>query len=214
MQVVDLPHILGRVTHNIANSMRHFTPSILLIVNGRQLESENHLPESAALNPLMAVFEPMEPPQALDHIQFEQDGTVRVGQNGKPLEFSFGYLGLRFGANTRNIDTGTILQVAADIAPDPYSVEGADLRRAVHAIIEESQHLNYSRLVITKQKRIFCIGKASVNTPAAPVDLISAAVEIMLDVKPYLDMLAEILPSWPSGSGNPTAIAASDVPSQ
>lgn len=128
------------------------------------------------------------------------------------MEFSFAYIGLRFGANTRKIDSGTILQVAADIGPDPYSVEGADLRRAVHAIIEESQHLPYSRLVITKQKRIFCIGKASVNTPSAPVDLISAAVEIMLDIKPYLDMLAEILPGWPSDGNNSPAVADDQSP--
>ncbi|HVJ42628.1 MAG TPA: hypothetical protein VM639_14080 [Dongiaceae bacterium] len=144
----------------------------------------------------------MEPPQALDRIQFEQDGSVRVGERGRPLEFSFGFQGLRFGANTRQIDSGTILQVAADIAADPYSVEGATLRRSVHAVIDASQALPYSRLVITKQKRIFCIGKAALPTPAAPKDLLSGAVEILLDIKPYLEMLAEILPNWPRHDQN------------
>lgn len=157
------------------------------------------------MNPVQALFTPMEPPQALDRIQFEQDGSIRVGQAGRPLEFSFGYLGLQFGASTRRIDSGTILQVAADVAPAPYSVEGATLRRSVHAVIEASQFLLCSRLVVTRQKRIYCIGKASVSTPSTPTDLLSGAVEIVLEIKPYLDMLAEILPTWPRNSG--TAVA-------
>jgi hypothetical protein len=154
----------------------------------------------------------MEPPQALDRIHFEQDGSVRVGQAGRPLEFSFAYLGLRFGASTRMVDSGTILQVAADVAPDPYSVEGASLRRAVHAIIDASHELNNCRLVVTKQKRIFCIGKATVPQSSAPVDVISGAVEIVLEIKPYLDMLAEILPNWPRHVGRSGEAMPAEAP--
>ena len=152
---------------------------------------------TATVNPVQVLYTPMEPPQALDRIQFERDGSVRMGQGGRPVEFSFAYQGLRFGASTRQIDSGTILQVAADVAPDPYSVEGAALRRSVHAVIEASQHLACSRLVVTKQKRIFCIGKAAMPDHSAPKDLLSGAVEIVLEIKPYLDMLAEIMPNWP-----------------
>ncbi len=139
-------------------------------------------------------------PEALDHIQFAQDGSVRIGRPGKSIEFAFGYQGLRFGASTRLVEGGTILQVAADIAPDPYTVEGITLRRAVHAVIDASQQLSSSRLIVTRQKRIFCIGKASISSPSTPVDLLSSAIEILLEIKPYLDLLAEVLPSWPRGA--------------
>jgi len=82
------------------------------------------------------------------------------------------------------------------------------LRRAVHAVIEASQFLSYSRLVVTKQKRICCIGKTSVATPSTPTEIISGAVEIMLEIRPYLDMLAEIMPNWPRQSSNPAESAA------
>jgi hypothetical protein len=145
------------------------------------------------------VLPPMTP-EALDHIQFAQDGSIRIGRPGKPIEFAFGYQGLRFGASTRLVEGGTILQVAADIAPDPYTVEGITLRRSVHAVIEASQQLVCSRLIVTRQKRIFCIGKATIASPSAPVELLSGAIEIVLEIKPYLDMLAEILPHWPRGA--------------
>jgi hypothetical protein len=95
------------------------------------------------------------------------------------------------------VEGGSILQVAADIGPDPYTVEGITLRKSVHAVIEASQHLICSRLIVSRQRRIFCIGKASVTSPTAPVELLSGAIEIVLEIKPYLDMLAEVLPNWP-----------------
>jgi hypothetical protein len=68
-------------------------------------------------------------------------------------------------------------------------------------VIEASQFLLCSRLVVTRQKRIYCIGKAMISSPSTPTDLLSGAVEIVLEIKPYLDMLAEILPTWPRNPG-------------
>ncbi|MDY0882695.1 hypothetical protein ACFPL7_07025 [Dongia soli] len=141
-------------------------------------------------------FPPMTP-NSLDHIHFAQDGSVRIGRSGKPIEFSFIYQGLCFNAGTRMVEGGAILQVAADIGPDPYTVEGITLRKSVHAVIEATQQLICSRLIVSRQRRIFCIGKASVASPTAPVELLSGAIEIVLEIKPYLDMLAEVLPHWP-----------------
>ena len=143
-----------------------------------------------------ASFPPMTP-DSLDHIHFDQDGSVRIGRPGKPIEFSFIYQGLRFNASTRMVEGGAILQVAADIGPDPYTVEGITLRKSVHAVIDATQQLICSRLIVSRQRRIFCIGKASVSSPTAPVELLSGAIEIVLEIKPYLDMLAEVLPHWP-----------------
>jgi hypothetical protein len=212
LQVLDLPQIMQRVTYILSGPMRHFQHHVLRIVNGRSLEFRNGKYESVTLNPLQVVAAPMEPPQALNRIQFEQDGSVRMGQSGRPLEFSFAYLGLRFGASTRQVDSGTILQVAADVAPDPYSVEGASLRRAVHAVIDASHDLSNCRLVVTKQKRIYCIGKATVPQSATPAEVISGAVEIVLEIKPYLDMLAEILPNWPRHAGRSGDTPSTEAP--
>jgi hypothetical protein len=143
-----------------------------------------------------ASFPPMTP-DSLEHIEFAQDGSVRLGRHGKPIEFSFVYQGLRFNAGTRMVEGGAILQVAADIGPDPYTVEGITLRKSVHAVIEASQQLICSRLIVSRQRRIFCIGKAAVASPSAPIELLSGAIEIILEIKPYLDMLAELMPSWP-----------------
>jgi hypothetical protein len=95
------------------------------------------------------------------------------------------------------VQSGPIVQISGEIAPLPYSAEGQVMRRSVMAIIEASQELLYARLAISKHKTILCVGKAPFVLPATPVDLISAAASVLVEVKPFLQILAEILPTWP-----------------
>jgi hypothetical protein len=133
-------------------------------------------------------------PPEVDHLKINADGTVRLGRAGEVVEFGFTFLNRRFIAGTRTTQSGPILQLSADIAPVPYSAEGIETRRAAMAIISSSQGLKHARLVITKSKQICCIGKIPVRQSWAPVDLISAATRIMLEIQPYLQALLEILP--------------------
>lgn len=133
-------------------------------------------------------------PPEVDNLRIEADGTVRLGRAGEVVEFGFTYLNRRFTASTRMIQSGPILQISADIAPVPYSAEGIETRRAAIAIISSSQGLRHARLVITKSKQICCIGKIPVKQPWTPVDLISAATRIILEIRPYLQALMEVLP--------------------
>ena len=87
--------------------------------------------------------------------------------------------------------------MVADIAPLPYSAEGVATRRAVVAIIDASQAMSEVRLVISKHRRIYCIGKAMLPTDWEPHDVIAAATRLVLEVKPYLVMLQEALPPRP-----------------
>ena len=134
-------------------------------------------------------------PAAVDSLRINADGTVRLGRAGEVVEFGFTYLDRRFTASTRMTQSGAILQISADIAPVPYSAEGIESRRASIAVISASQALPHARLVITKTKQVCCIGKMPVTQPWTPIDLISAATRIMLEIQPYLQALLEVLPA-------------------
>lgn len=136
-------------------------------------------------------------PPGVDHVHIDTGGAVRIGRGGGLVEFSFRFMDVRFNANTRQIQSGPILQISGDIAPLPYSAEGVTVRRSAMAIIDASQELPHTRLAISKYKTILCVGKAPVVSPWTPVDLIAAAASVVLEVKPFLQILAEILPSWP-----------------
>jgi hypothetical protein len=130
-------------------------------------------------------------------LRINADGTLQIGRKDGQIEFAFHYLGLNFEANTRPTSSGTVVQVVADIAPLPYSAEGVATRRAVVAIIDASQAMSEVRLVISKHRRIYCIGKAMLPTDWEPHDVIAAATRLVLEVKPYLVMLQEALPPRP-----------------
>ena len=128
-------------------------------------------------------------------LRIKDDGSLQIGRRDGQIEFAFHFLGLTFEANTRPTAAGTVVQIAAEIAPLPYSAEGVATRRAAVAIIEASQVLPEARLVISKHRWIYCIGKGALPTNWEPQDVIASATRLVLEVKPYLTMLQEALPS-------------------
>lgn len=136
-------------------------------------------------------------PDELSELDFLADGTVAL-KNGKGhVEFSFHAYGLNFSCNTRLIEAGPILQIAADIGSDPYTAEGIHLRDSAHAIIRASQNAPACRLMVSRQKRIYCVGRARLAEPWTPTALLAAAAGLILEVRPYLMVLRDILPKWP-----------------
>jgi hypothetical protein len=131
-------------------------------------------------------------------LRINADGSLQIGRKDGQIEFAFHHLGMTFEANTRPTASGTVVQVAAAIAPLPYSAEGVATRRAVIAIIDGSQILTEVRLVVSKSRWIYCIGKSALPTDWEPQDVIAAATRLVLEVKPYLVMLQEALPPRPT----------------
>lgn len=136
-------------------------------------------------------------PDELSELDFLADGTVALSNSKTNVEFSFQAYGLTFTANTRLIESGPVLQISADIGSDPYTAEGVELRDCAHAVIRASQGVPACRLMVSRQKRIYCVGRAHVTEPWTPASLIAAAAGLLLEVRPYLLTLRDILPRWP-----------------
>jgi len=139
-------------------------------------------------------------PDALSGLDFLADGTIALGNGNGHVEFSFNAYGLNFSCNTRLIEAGPILQIAADIGSDPYTADGADLRDNAHAIIRASQDAPACRLMVSRQKRIYCVGRARLPEPWTPTALLTAAASLILEVRPYLLVLRDVLPKWPQAA--------------
>lgn len=145
-------------------------------------------------------------PEELSDLDFLADGTVAL-KNGKGhVEFSFSAYGLYFSCNTRLIESGPILQIAAEIGSDPYTAEGSNLRDSAHAVIRASQDAPACRLMVSRQKRIYCVGRARVAEPWTPAALLTAAAGLILEVRPYLMVLRDILPKWPQNAVSAPAL--------
>lgn len=139
-------------------------------------------------------------PAEVSHLRIDDAGKVRMGRSGGLVEFQFSYMDVRFSANTRQIQSGPIVQISGEVGPLPYSAEGIEVRRSTMAIIDASQSLDHTRLAISKFKTILCVGRGPIQENWGPVDLIAAAAGVILEIRPYLQILAEILPAWPNRS--------------
>lgn len=136
-------------------------------------------------------------PAELSELQFLADGRVALRQERTAVEFSFRACGLIFSAVTRAAEPGPVLQVAAEVGPDPYSAEGVQMREATHAVIRASHASPSCRLMVSQQKRIYCIGRARLDDTWTPTALLAAAAELVLAARPYLTVLRDVLPRWP-----------------
>ena len=142
------------------------------------------------------VFQHPPGPAELNELDVLDDGSIALKRERANVAFGFRVCGLPFSAETRLADTGPVLQIAAEIGSDPYSADGVELREAVHAIIRSSHSSPSCRLMVSKQKRIYCVGKAHLAETWTPTALLTAAAELVLEARPYLMVLRDILPCW------------------
>lgn len=136
-------------------------------------------------------------PAELGELHFLADGSVALRQGRTAVEFSFRACGLVFSAVTRASEVGPALQVTAEVGPAPYSAEGAQMREAAHAVIRASHASPSCRLMVSRQRRIYCIGRARLEGTWTPTALLAGAAELVLAVRPYLVVLRDVLPHWP-----------------
>ncbi|WP_119459682.1 hypothetical protein [Rhodospirillaceae bacterium SYSU D60014] len=133
-------------------------------------------------------------PIEFNTIVVREDGSVERHIPGRPVTFQFAYLGIPFTAHTQTEDNRPVLHLKGEVGPAPYSAESISARRATHAILRASWSLPHGRLVAWPGGRISVTGRVPLPRPLTPVALISAAVSVLLDLRPYLDLLGEFLP--------------------
>ncbi len=142
------------------------------------------------------VFHRPPAPADMNELDVLDDGSVVLNRERANVAFGFRACGLPFSAETRLTDHGPLLQIAANIGGDPYTAEGVEMREAVHAVIRSSHTSRSCRLMVSKQKRIYCVGKAHLNESWTPTALLTVAAELVLEARPYLMVLRDIMPRW------------------
>ena len=112
---------------------------------------------------------------ATDHVAAQLSGVGRLG-----VAFSGG------------VDSSVLLALAVRaLAPDRVvAILGvspslaADERSAAHAVIQASHHSPSCRLMVSRQRRIFCVGRARLDSTFTPTSLLTSAVELVLEARP------------------------------
>ena len=135
------------------------------------------------------------------------DGSVaRVDPRRRPFAFDFAYQGVAFAARMRLEDDRPFLQLRGECGPLPYSVESIALRRDAFAVLLATRSLPHGRLALCVDRRIHAVGDIPLRTPLTPTNVIAAAAQLLLEIKPYIELLRDLL--QPRRGDDPAPAAA------
>lgn len=142
-------------------------------------------------------------PLEVNSLFIDADGELnRIDPRERPFGFNFECLGLRFAASTRVRKSKLWLNLTAKVGPVPYTAESLDRRRDALAIMRASLALPHGKLGLTRDRHIEICGDVPLVEPVTPVHVISAAAQLVLEIKPYVALLSDFVPSaWRPGAG-------------
>jgi hypothetical protein len=140
---------------------------------------------------------------AIDKVELHQvhvlpDGSIAARENPDYIHFSFQYLGLSFigTLDTHHADNPT-LELRGTAGLLPFSIQGRKERADIAQIIQHSKRLAPIRLGYRMDNRIEVIAQNPVQKPITSTHLLASAVEIIVHIEPYLQLLAKYLIAAP-----------------
>lgn len=143
-------------------------------------------------------------PLEVNSLYVDADGVLnRIDPRERPFGFRFDILGLRFAAVTRARKGKLWLQLAAEVGPIPYTAESQDRRRDVLAIMRATLSLPHTKMGMSRDRHIEVVGELPLAEPLTPVNIVSAAAELVLEIKPYITLLTDFVPIVPPAPAKP-----------
>ena len=120
------------------------------------------------------------------------DGSGRLKRMSETgiLGFTFEYLGFTFAVRAETSDTSGRLRVHADLGHLPYTAEAPFERANVWAIVSAAARALGGRLQLARTQQILLIEDFYFDEPLTPILLLASTTRLLLEVKPYLELLA------------------------
>jgi hypothetical protein len=131
-------------------------------------------------------------PFELNSLALDSHGELtRIDPRERPFGFHFECLGLRFVAATRLHNGMVWLQLSAAAGVLPYTAESQERRLHAMAILRASRTLPHGRIGVSRDGQIEVCGEMPLSGALTAVNVLSAAAEMLLELKPYLSLLGD-----------------------
>lgn len=130
-------------------------------------------------------------PLEVGSVVLGEDGHIRRADVDRPLRFRFTACGIAFEADLA--DSKAPLRLRANLGKLPYSAESPDARRLARTVMAATDRLRRGHILLSPEQDILLEGELNPPSPRTPVAVIATAVSLILDFKPYLDLLGEAI---------------------
>ncbi len=149
-------------------------------------------PAEAELTATAALIAGRCSPLRVGDIEIAGQGRIRARGDKGPLRFAFAYRGVEFGAE---VATGAEPRVRlwAELGKLPYSMEIGHARHTIRRILMASAQLPHGRIGLSDSDDMRLEAESSPPAPFTPASLMAAVAALLLDFRPYLDLVARVL---------------------
>ncbi len=131
-------------------------------------------------------------PLRVGDIEIDGRGRIRARSDKGPLRFAFAYRGVEFGAEVA-IGAEPRVRLSAELGKLPYSMEIGHGRHTIRRILMASAQLPHGRIGLSESDDMRIEAESSPPAPFTPVSLMAAVAALLLDFRPYLDLVARVL---------------------
>ncbi len=131
-------------------------------------------------------------PLRVGDIEIDGQGRIRARGDKGPLRFAFAYRGVEFGAE---VATGVEprISLSAELGKPPYNMETGHGRHTIRRILMASAQRLHGRIGLSDSDDMRLEAESSPPSPFTPASLMAAVAASLLDLRPYLDLLARVL---------------------
>lgn len=133
------------------------------------------------------------PPVVVGNVTLDPDGHLARRSEGRPLAFSFNFRGVLFAGQAESTFEKSRLRIYADLGALPYTAESSVNRSNALAIVNSASRALGGRVRLSSQQHILLMEEKGFSSPLAPRDLVAHTVRLILEVKPYLDLLSLVV---------------------
>lgn len=147
-------------------------------------------------------------------------GSVAIGDDGhihrsdceRALHFQFSACGVQFVADLASRDAP--LRLRANLGKLPYSAESPEARQMARTVLSATSRLRRGQILLSPDHDMMLEGELPPPSPRTPVSVIATAVALILDFKPYLDLLGDAVAIRRTPPQPPTEDSGTPTPEQ
>jgi len=133
-------------------------------------------------------------PIEISSVSVSAEGIIEERGEDSPVTFRFAFLGHQFSGQAFTTEAGARLTIGADLLPLPYSIESRERRQRALALLQATRQLPHTRLMTGANMSVRAVGEIPVERPLTAGRLIGATTVLLLELMPYLALVAEFLP--------------------
>lgn len=150
-------------------------------------------------------------PEELQDIVEHQGVLAHRGGSGA-IDFQFTYLGFPFAVRAEAGARGATVNIRAVLGYLPYTSESRRGRLGAMQILQASAQVLGQRVHLGDKQRLIMSDKRSTKDTLTPVNLMALMVGMLLEAKPYLELLANyVIPAGGGGDSEDDLESAGEI---